>query len=82
MAMKSFVRKKSATRMAIDTTTTVRVVLSPTPSVPPVVRRPKCQPTMEMMNPKKGVFMRPLMKSLRRIDSSDDWMKKFGVMSN
>ena len=33
--MKSFVRKKSAIRIAIDTTTTVRVVERPTPSVPP-----------------------------------------------
>src|SRR5690606_36935194 len=39
--MASFVRKKSATRMAIEITTTVRVVLFPTPAVPPVVVIPK-----------------------------------------
>ncbi len=47
---------KSAIKIAMETTTTVRVVLSPTPSVPPVVRRPKWQPTMAMMKPKTGVF--------------------------
>ena len=47
--MKSFVSTKSAMRIAIETATTVRVVERPTPSVPPVVRRPKWQPTIEMM---------------------------------
>lgn len=37
----SFVKKKSAIRIAIDTTTTVRVVLLPTPAVPPRVVMPK-----------------------------------------
>ena len=50
------VRKKSATRIAIETTTTVRVVLWPTPSVPPLVFRPKWQPMIAMMKPKMGVF--------------------------
>ena len=60
------VRKKSATRIAIDTTTTVRVVLCPTPSVPPRVVRPKWQPTMAMMNPKMGVLSRPEKRSLEQ----------------
>ena len=51
MATKIRVRKKSATRMAMETTTTVRVVDWPTPSVPPRVVRPKWQPTIAMMNP-------------------------------
>lgn len=37
----NFVRKKSAIKMAIDTTTTVRVVLLPTPADPPRVAIPK-----------------------------------------
>lgn len=40
-AMASLVRKKSAIRIVIEITTTVRVVLFPTPAVPPVVVRPK-----------------------------------------
>ena len=64
MATKIRVRKKSATRMAIDTTTTVRVVLWPTPSVPPRVVSPKWQPTMAMMKPKIGVLARPEKRSL------------------
>ena len=39
--MRILVSKKSATKIAIETTTTVRVVLVPTPSVPPVVFNPK-----------------------------------------
>jgi len=35
-SMKSFVSRKSAMRMEMLTATTVRVVLRPTPSVPPV----------------------------------------------
>lgn len=37
----SLVKKKSAIRIVIDTTTTVRVVLFPTPAVPPRVVIPK-----------------------------------------
>jgi hypothetical protein len=37
----NFVKKKSAIRIAIETTTTVRVVLLPTPAVPPRVVIPK-----------------------------------------
>lgn len=40
-AMLSFVKKKSAIKIEIETTTTVRVVLFPTPSVPPRVFIPK-----------------------------------------
>ncbi len=38
---KILVRKKSAMRIAMETTTTERVVERPTPSVPPVVMSPK-----------------------------------------
>ena len=55
---------KSAIRIEIDTLTTVRVVLSPTPSVPPDVRSPKWQPTMAMMKPKTGVLAAPLRMSV------------------
>ena len=41
MMIATFVRKKSAIRIAIEITTTVRVVLLPTPAVPPVVVMPK-----------------------------------------
>ena len=39
--MASLVKKKSAIKMAIEITTTVRVVLLPTPAVPPLVVMPK-----------------------------------------
>src|SRR6187399_969757 len=41
MNMKNLVSRKSAMRMVIEITTTERVVDRPTPSVPPVVMRPK-----------------------------------------
>ena len=41
MNMKTLVSRKSAMRMLIEITTTERVVERPTPSVPPVVMRPK-----------------------------------------
>src|SRR5262249_29675507 len=41
MNMKILVKKKSAMRIVIEITTTDRVVDLPTPSVPPVVTRPK-----------------------------------------
>src|SRR5262249_5092708 len=40
VSRKSLVRKKSETRMVIDAATTVCVVARPTPSAPPVTRRP------------------------------------------
>ena len=39
--MANFVKKKSAIKIAIEITTTVRVVLFPTPAVPPFVVMPK-----------------------------------------
>ena len=80
--MRSLVMMKSAIKMAIDTTTTVRVVLRPTPSVPPLVRRPKWQPTMAMMKPKTGVFAMPLKKSAIVMTSRELRRKKRGEMSN
>ena len=40
-AMDTFVKKKSAIKIVIEITTTVRVVLFPTPAVPPRVVIPK-----------------------------------------
>jgi hypothetical protein len=39
--MTNFVKKKSAMKMAIEMATTARVVLAPTPAVPPRVTIPK-----------------------------------------
>ena len=61
--MAIFVSQKSAIKIVIEMTTTVRVVLSPTPAVPPRVVIPKWQPTSAMIAPKNGVLKRPLKKS-------------------
>src|SRR6185295_4939486 len=59
-AIASLVRKKSAIRIVIEITTTVRVVLFPTAVAPPLVVIPKWQPTSAMIAPNTGVFMSPL----------------------
>src|SRR6476659_11072916 len=71
--MTALVRKKSAMKIAMEMTTTVRVVLLPTPAVPPVVFMPKWQPTNAMMAPKNGVLMRPAMKSIMVTEFSALW---------
>src|SRR6478609_9149938 len=64
----SLVKKKSAIKMAIEITTTVRVVLLPTPAVPPLVVMPKWQPTKAMIAPNTGVLIMQAMKSLMFTD--------------
>src|SRR5262249_32948033 len=62
-AMKGCVMRKSAMRIAIETTPAVRVGLVPTPSVPPRVSSPKWHPRIAMRYPNTGVFAMPEKKS-------------------
>src|SRR5207237_1475841 len=60
----SFVRKKSMINTVIAPVTTVLVVERPTPSAPPVVRRPLKQAIRPTAKPKKNVFPIPEARSL------------------
>src|ERR1700694_680416 len=61
---KSLVKKKSMIKTVIAPETTVIVVERPTPSAPPVVRRPLKQAIRPIANPKKNVFPTPEARSL------------------
>src|SRR5262249_52276423 len=60
----SLVKKKSMMRTVMAPVTTVTVVARPTPSAPPVVRRPLKHPIRPTPNPKKNVLPIPDARSL------------------
>src|ERR1043165_1072892 len=62
----SLVRKKSMIKTVIAPVTTVFVVARPTPSAPPLVRRPLKQAMRPMPKPKKQVLPMPGARSLYR----------------
>src|SRR5262249_21159478 len=59
----SLVMKKSLARISTDAITTERIVARPTPWVPPVVLRPRKQPTVERMNPNTMGLVSPMVTS-------------------
>src|SRR5262249_23687861 len=61
--MKILVNSRSITKISTVATTIACVVDRPTPCVPPVVRRPKKQPTSETTTPNPNGFTSPCVPS-------------------
>jgi len=57
------IKKIAETRIITEATTTDWVVETPTPCVPPVVRSPMKQPTVDRISPKANGLERPMIRS-------------------
>src|SRR6185503_8230684 len=63
MTSSTLVMKKSEIRISTEATTTDWVVETPTPCVPPVVRSPMKQPTVDRISPNANGLLRPMIRS-------------------